>query len=1125
MILRRARIRSRAARSVTARPAVLDLDAVQASDRDRVGGKGAALAALRSAGLPVPPGFVLCADARVQDRDAVRAAYAALGGRVAVRSSGTAEDLEAASFAGQYESVLDVAGEAAVLAAVERCLASAARAAAYADAVGAAAGRMGVLVQRFVEPGAAGVAFTEHPGDRSALLIEAHVGRGEAVVSGRVRPSAYRVDRATLEVRGPDRGPLEPAEVARLAELALAAERLFGAPQDVEWARGPEGLVLLQSRPITVARDEALPASARRLTRANVGEVLPGPIAPLTWSSVVAVLERAFVGVARRAGVLPPDVTGPFLVLHRARVYLNLSLCLEVAMRLPGVTSADVERLMLGAGSGPRPAPRLPPLRSLRRLASVLGRLLAMSRRLPGEIADVERRLHALPDRAAIEGASFEQLAGLWSEWLAVSDELAMVHITTSGACGFRLALVQALLSRLPGDPVDLANRLLAGADGIESVRPTLALEALAAEAREDPMWRSWLAAPAGAAPPSGLGARLDAFLAEFGHRAVSEADLASPTWEDDPAPVVGALQALVASGRPPGFGHAARAAAREADLQAVRHRLGPIRGRLAAAFLERAALAIRERERTKSLAVRLVARGRRLAQATARHLSERRLLASAADVHFLRLEELLGLLDGRPVAAALLARRRRSYERESRLDAPREVDRDATPRERNAREGWTGTAVSPGVGAGPARVLCPGDVPELRPGEILVAPVLDAALGPLLASAAGAVVEIGGLLSHGAVVARELGVPCVVDVRGATSRIRNGERVEVDGSAGRVTRLVEDEAGSAGDEGLAPADPADERLHPLDPHPRARESVYFNLHDPRLGIGVIASQAVRPGGRGEAVITLVLPDGRVLFAFEIEPARLAPREFGVGGLEVGLAPPRLAFRGRLAAWASAAFPPGPVAMLLAPRVHEIELTLAFEASTPAIDLTLALDPEARRVLEPLGRHHVEQSGRFHGQLLLDGRRIALEATGSRDHSWGRREWSAADHWRLFIVRFGDDLALHALSLSCRGRRAAGGFLWAEGQALPLTRVEHSVEGSSGRLRGFDLEVQTSRGRRVQLRGDVSSRVTIPVQAETRPLALLGLGPYALLLHENFTRYRLGDREGFGVAELSERPA
>ncbi|HET7293309.1 MAG TPA: PEP/pyruvate-binding domain-containing protein, partial [Vicinamibacteria bacterium] len=818
------------------RRAVLDLDAVRASDRARVGSKAAALAALRQAGLPVPPGFVLCADAVADGHAALRQAYAAFGGRVAVRSSGTSEDLDGASFAGQYVTVLDVAGETNVVAAAERCLASSAGAGAYADAVAAPRGRMAVLVQRFVEPDAAGVAFTEHPGERGALLVEAHAGRGEAVVSGRVRPAAYRVERASRAVSGPADGPLGRADVLHIVELALEAERLFGSPQDVEWARGGEGLVLLQSRPITVERSETLPPGARRLTRANVGEVLPGPIAPLTWSSVVAFLERAFARVARRAGILPADVPGPFLVHYRARAYLNLSLCLEVGARLPGVTAADAERLVLGVGAAGPPS-RRPPLRALPRILGVLARLLAMARRLPAEVDAVERRILALPGLETLERTPFDRLPELWAEWLATGDDVAGAHVAISGACGFRLALLQGLLGRLPGDPVDLANRLLAGTEGVESVRPTLALEALAAEARRSPEWRAWLAAPEGEPPPA-LGARLGAFLAEFGHRSVSEADLASPAWEDDRTPVLAALQTLVAGERPSGFGHAARAAAREADLEAVRHRLGPLLGQIADALLGSAVRGVRERERTKSLAVRAVAHGRRLARVTARHLVERGLLASPADVHFLRVDELVALLVGRPVARSLLLRRRNSHERESRLEAPREVDRDAPPGAADAPATWAGIPASAGVGAGPARVLRAGDALELRPGEVLVAPVLDAAFGPLLAAAAGAVAEIGGLLSHGAVVARELGVPCVVDVRGATARIRTGERVLVDGGAGRVQVLsdaIEAAAPAARSvAGLASPSPAeDERLHPLDPHPRARESVYFNLQDP----------------------------------------------------------------------------------------------------------------------------------------------------------------------------------------------------------------------------------------------------------------------------------------------------
>ncbi len=1110
-----------------ARPPVLGLHEVRPEDRGKVGGKAAGLAVLLQGGLPVPPGFVVCAETGDDARAAAAEAYRALGGRVAVRSSGTAEDLESASFAGQYESVLDVAGEDAVLDALARVRASGHAASAYASAMGAPRGAMAVLVQRFVEPRAAGVVFTRHPEQADKLLVEAHAGRGEAVVSGRVTPTAYVVDRrtrASFEVPGAP-GPLSADELQDLVALAFRAEERFGAPQDVEWALGEAGFVLLQSRPISVEAGETLPPGARRLTRANVGEVLPGPIAPLSWSSVVAFLEGGFQGVARRAGLLAPDMTGPFLVHYRQRVYLNLSLCLEVGMRLPGVTLRDAERLVLGQGDGRAEHSRLPPLRAWPRLLGVGLRLLGIARRLPGEIEQVERHVRALPDRAAIAAAPFEALPGLLYGFLDAGDRVAQVHIGASGACGFRLALLQGLLARVPGDPVDLANRLLAGLDGVESVRPTLALEALAAELRARPEdARAFL--DSGGTRPAELASRLAAFLDEFGHRALSEADLASPAWEDDPGPVLDALRSLVADRRPAGFSHAARAAARAADVEAVVHRLGPLAGALFGRFLGAATAAVRERERTKSLAVRVVAHGRRLVSRSARELCARGLLAAPADVHFLTVNELEGLFAGRLVAVPLVARRRRIHERESRLEAPREVDRDRSPTEASpGAERLSGTGVSAGIGVGPARVLAAGARVELQPGEVLVAPVLDAALGPLLVSAAGAVVEMGGMLSHGAVVARELGVPCVVDVRGATSRLRDGQRVLVDGNAGRVEVLAKADAAAGSEPGdvLPPADPADEALHVLEADSLARESVYFNAFDPRTGLGLVASQGVRPAGRGEAVVALLVPGGRVLFALDIEPARRAASGFGVGGLETSWAPPRLRFRGRLASAEAKHFPPGPLPLLLAPRSHEVELDLSFEATTPAIDMAEALPPELRSALEPLGRHHVEQSGRFRGRLVVDGRALAVEATGSRDHSWGLRDWSAADHWRLFSGRLGDDLAFHALSVSCRGRRVAGGFLWDGRRATALQRVEHSAETREGRLTGFDLEITTRRGERHHLRGDVAGRLTIPVQPETRLLALIGRGAFALRLHENFTRYRLGDRVGHGIAEFTER--
>jgi pyruvate,water dikinase len=217
---------------------VLWLDVVEDEDRPRVGAKAFTLARLRRLGLPVPDGFVLTAGPGALDgarEGALRAAYARLGGTVAVRSSSTLEDTEEASFAGQYRTVLDVSGEEEVLRAARSCLESAGAAAGYARAVGALRpGAMAVLVQRFVPARAAGVAFTRHPQDPSAWLVESHAGRGDAVVSGAVSPDRYvggRGGEAAAKVA--EGASLGEGDLARVVSLARRAEDLLGAPQDV----------------------------------------------------------------------------------------------------------------------------------------------------------------------------------------------------------------------------------------------------------------------------------------------------------------------------------------------------------------------------------------------------------------------------------------------------------------------------------------------------------------------------------------------------------------------------------------------------------------------------------------------------------------------------------------------------------------------------------------------------------------------------------------------------------------------------------------------------------------------------------------------------------------------------
>ncbi len=1133
---------------------VLWLDAIVDDDRERVGGKAFVLAGLKQRGFPVPQGFVLPAAAPLE---AAVEALVRLPGPVAVRSSSTAEDTDEASFAGQYRTILNVLGPEAVRKAVIACRDSAKGAEGYARAMGAGEGRMAVLVQQMVAPRAAGVAFTHDPRDAAKRLVEAHAGLGEALVSGAVTPDRYVVDRATGALdEGPSGGSLDAAGLHAVVDLARRVEDALGEPQDVEWALGKDGPALLQARPITVEAEERADPRLGRLTRANVGEVLPDPVTPLTASTVVAFLEYGFRGVAAAAGLLPKRAA-PFLVLHRRRLYMNLSLCVEVAGGLPGVTAADAERLILGGGA----AGEAPPLRAgaIPGLLWVGVRLLRLAGRLPGRVEAAETAVRELPTAEAIAGADPLALGLRLERFEQLGRELAWTHVASSGSCGFRLALLGGVVGAFaPGDPAERVNRLVAGLENVASTAPAFALEALAEKAAHEPDWTRWIARALGRADdvaleladaPPALGGHLGTFLERFGHRALSEGELSATTWEDDPRPLLAALLTLAAGERNAEWSRRARAEVRGADEAALLARLGPLRRAVLRSAIQGARRAVVERERTKSLTIALVHHGRRLVRAAARHLVARGQLRRPGDVFFLDLPELQRALRGGAPSRARVERRRRRQEREGALEAPRQVDlAGGVP---SADNGGQGIGVSAGVAVGRARVIAPGQVPHLEPGEILVASVLDAAFGPLLASAAGAVAEIGGLLSHGAVVARELGVPCVVDVRDATRRFQTGDRLLVDGGAGTVTALPDALAQEtaaeepAGDEAtargvatrgappaaLAAEDPSQESVHALTAHPLARESVYLNAQDPRSGLVLVASVGQRPGGRGESLIALATPEGQVLFGLDfpgLNRARLDGAGAGggleVAGQEVLFGPFRFRATTRLSPHERASFPPGILPLVLSPRSVELSLDLTLEATTPLVDFCRGLPAETLAALRPLGAHHLEESGRWRGEVRIDGRRIAFDGTGSRDHSWGQRSWDAADHWRLFTVRFGDDLAVHALAVSVRGRLVEGGFVWRGGRAERITRVQYVTDGGASGLRSFELRVTTADGAPLRLTGRVTRRVTVPVDVERRPGRHLLGRPYRLLLHENFTQYEALGRMGNGIAELTERP-
>ncbi len=807
---------------------VVWLDAASA-ERTLLGGKGANLVALRQAGLPVPPAFILPPQLALEAvhgsepaRREVADAWRRLteGGRpVAVRSSALAEDAPDASFAGQFETVLGVASVEELWAAIERCVASEREqhAEAYREAFRAASRGMAVIVQELVDARAAGVAFTVDPASGSDhVVVEAVRGLGDALVAGTAAGDRWEFARPGLESVARPEHPtaLSEPEARRVAELALRCEELFGAPQDVEFAVDTAGEVwLLQSRPVTriggtAPRSEFDTETSEEdeWTSANVQEVLPGLLTPLTISVFREASREAYTRNYQRLRILSahewPEFTGFFWY----RAFLNLGALRMVADRTPGGNADALEHRFFGGEAG-RPRPLRARLRyfpyKLRCALPLARELLAIERRvcqLEEVVTRAEQRLAQLRP-SDLSDAELER----YRQWvLLLAARWFHVHLDVSGLAGAGFEAIAQLIRPVYGPETEgTLPGLFTGLPNVESAAIALDTWRLAETVRRlglEPRVRSGNFDPMDPRLPEEWREAFTAFLRRHGHRAVAEMEASARTWRRDPAPVVATIRSyldLPPEQAPPSV----LARQEEARLELTRRteeRLNPIARRIFRFLLPRAQRWVALREWTKSLVVRHARLVDPLVDEIAHRLVTRGVIGEADDVFFLTNEEIeeILLLGPQRDYRDRIARRRREFETARHFVFPERFrgypkPEVAVPGDDGVTE-LRGTPVSAGVVVARARVvLDPQRDGPLRPGEVLVAPVTDAGWTPLFALASGLVVDIGSALSHGSTVAREYGLPAVANVRTATRTIRTGDLVQVDGNEG-VIRILE---------------------------------------------------------------------------------------------------------------------------------------------------------------------------------------------------------------------------------------------------------------------------------------------------------------------------------------------
>ena len=842
-------------------PAPYILPLADCRDPEAVGGKALNLSRLIHAGFPVPGGFAVttsayraaagAADPPAAVRDAILTAYRGMGSPVvAVRSSATAEDLAEASMAGQYETFLDIQGEQEVVAAVTQCWASldSERVRAYLSEHGIdrAQVAMGVVVQKLVAADVAGVLFTANPrpGALGEMLIESSWGLGEAVVSGLVQPDTLVLDRATGAATSiltsnkkvwvpagsrsggaqatPDelrkKLSLNSRQVLALWRLGLQVMEHFGSAQDIEWAIEGDHVYLLQSRAITTleaaeAYEESLSLTRTDLREAkragrgdwvrhNIGETLPHPT-PLTWDVVRRFMsgDGGFGGMYRETGFEPSSEVcrDGFLDLVAGRIYMDLSRAPE--MFFEGYPYAyDPEQLARdpNASQGPPTLPR----------GSIRTR-----QRVGKRVADVQRKLRRLADdcdRLLDDGilpelkrwVAEEKQRDLRSldaaEWRKLWEYRRGRALQEFGAKLMLPSLIAAMaVEELRSfcaenfwdtDPDQLANELSAGHAPDLTLLGTQGLWEIA----------------------HGM-TTVDPWLASFGHRAPEEFDLATPRWRERPD-AVAALAGHLKDAQSPVARHRKRTEECAARTRELRNTLDDAAAR---EFDEKLSLThryLRFREDGKFYLMLAYDLLRDLALEAGRRLD------IGTEVFLLLEEELFDSLVTGIAPLHLLEKRRLARAAEAAIDLPNLITEDKiTTLGEHVEIESTGRipafSISGGTASGPARIiLAPEDAGDPGKGYILVCPSTDPNWTPLFAKAAGLVIERGGMLSHGAVVAREMGIPAVV-CDGATRLLEDGETVTVDGNHGSLLRQSLENAGASAGGNVVDPDPADTRV------------------------------------------------------------------------------------------------------------------------------------------------------------------------------------------------------------------------------------------------------------------------------------------------------------------------
>jgi pyruvate,water dikinase len=760
-----------------------------------VGGKAKGLDMLVRHGFIVPKGFVIT-DTEQIDEEAVYQAFDAMNAeKVSVRSSASNEDQSSASNAGQYETCLFV-DRSHLMGSVKKCLESlnSRRVEDYARHFELKQGTMNIVVQEMIDSDKAGVLFTAGPNNGSAILIEAVSGQGENLVSGQVTAHRYEISRKYYRPCSDDL--LNEDEIKRLYETGKKVRTAFDGEMDLEWAIHNGQLYLLQMRPITTEiidieefdRDDDL--SGHLFTKRNVGEMMPGAVTPLTLSTSAKAIDYGMRYMLYKAGVYSsPYEEKPLRLISSisGHLFFDMNLLYNMYTKVGIANPQSMNLSIMGEYHDYPPItakfsnPIVRGINSVKFLRYVMSGRRAMKR-----FDTMLTKVHFA------ETTSYQELYRSIDHNLAYLDESLIYHYASSSSSGSATSTLYMMLDKYFPDKKryqSFLSHLLTNIPNIESADILSCLQEMAALIKK----REPKAVDFSAGEllefiknDAEANAKYQDFLARHGHRCIKEAEMRNKPWREDELPLMNYLQSIINS--PMKLVQSEEKIDLRKEFAFIRN---PLLKRASIIFAKRARQAVVDREYTKSQLIQIIDLFKQQYARLAEMMMTANVLTDTDLIYFLMHTEIGKLIDGDTTLLAVAERRRKAYAIQENLsfDDIYIGKPTADVFDVGQNDGvMKGVPVSNGECEGIVRVVYSiDDANKLQKGEIMVARFTDIGWTPYYSIVNGMITEIGSSLSHGAVVAREYGLPAIVNMKGATKLLKNGDRIRMDAGKGTV--------------------------------------------------------------------------------------------------------------------------------------------------------------------------------------------------------------------------------------------------------------------------------------------------------------------------------------------------